>query len=57
MGAEAIQTAIHVVLPSLRSTCDKVNYLNERALLSSSFVVGFFLWGAISSFKRITNAI
>ena len=41
VGAEAIRSAIHVVLPSLRSTCDTVYCLGERALFSSSFVADF----------------
>ena len=42
MGMEAIRNAIHVVLPSLQSTCDTVHCLGERALLSSSFVAVFW---------------
>ena len=41
MGAEAIRSVIHVVLPSLRLTCDTVHCLGERALFSSSFVAVF----------------
>ena len=41
VGAEAIQSAIYVVLPSLRSTCDTVDSLGERALFSS-FVAIFW---------------
>ena len=51
---EAIRTAIHVVLPSLRSTCNTVHCLGERALFSSSFVAVFL---AISSFKRAFNTL
>ena len=42
LAAKAIQSAIHVVLPSLRSTCDTVHCLGERALSSSSFVAVFW---------------
>ena len=42
VSAEAIRSAIHVVLPSLRSTCDTVNFFffffGERARFSFSFV-------------------
>ena len=38
IGAEAIRRAIHVVLPSLRSTCDTVHCLGEKALFSSWMV-------------------
>ena len=47
VGAEAIRSAIHVVLPSLHSTCDMVHCLGERALFSSSFVAIF--WWFLSS--------
>ena len=42
VGAEAIWSAIHVVLPSLRLTCGMMHRLGERALLSSSFVAVFW---------------
>ena len=42
VGAEAIRSAILVVLPSLRSTCDTVHCLDERALVSSSFLTVFW---------------
>ena len=47
MGAEAIQGAIHGVLPSLRSTCDTGHCLGERALFSSLFVAAG--WGFLPS--------
>ena len=53
VGAEAIQSAIHVVLPSLWSNCDMVHCLNERVLFFSN--CGCFL--VISSFKCTNNAI
>ena len=37
VSVEAIWSTIHVVLPSLWSTCDTVHCLGERALSSSSF--------------------
>ena len=40
--AEEIRCAIHVVLLSLRSTCNTVHCLRERALFSSSFVAIFW---------------
>ena len=43
VGKEAILSAIHVVLPSLRLTCDTVHCLGERAPFSSSFVA-VLLW-------------
>ena len=55
VDAEAIRNAIHVVLLSLRSTCDTMHCLGERALLSSSFIALFLF--AISSFKFTNNAI
>ena len=42
VGAEAIQSAIHIALSLLRSTCDTVHYLGERELFSSSFVAIFW---------------
>ena len=42
VGVEAIWSAIHVVLSPLRSTCDTVHCLGERALFSSSFVAVFW---------------
>ena len=45
--AEAIRSAIHVVLPLLRSTCDMVHCLSERAHFSSSFVA--FFWKFLPS--------
>ena len=42
MAAEAIWRAIHVVLPSLRSTCDTVHCFRERALFSFSFATVFW---------------
>ena len=57
MGAEAIQRAIYLVLPSLPSTGDMVHCLGERALFFF-FICGRFLGGgAISSFKRTKDAI
>ena len=41
VNVEAIQSAIHIVLPLLWSTCDMVHCLGERALFSSSFVAIF----------------
>ena len=38
VSAEAIRSVIHVVLLSLRSICDTVHCLGERAFFSSSFV-------------------
>ena len=54
VGAEPIQSAIHVVLPLLQLICDMVHCLSERTLFSSSFVAIFL---AISSFKCSNNAI
>ena len=42
VGAEAIQSAVHVVLPSLQLICDKVHCLGERTFFSTSFVVIFW---------------
>ena len=41
LNTEAIWSAIHVVLPSLQSTCNTVNYLGERELFSL-FVATFW---------------
>ena len=45
MGVEAIRSVIHVVLPSLWSTCDMVHCLSERALFKK-FVASFLLSNA-----------
>ena len=42
VGVEAIQSAIHVVLPLLQSTCDMIHCLGEREFFSSSFVAVFW---------------
>ena len=42
VGAKAIWSAIHVVLPSLRLTCDTVHCLGERALFL--LYLWLFLW-------------
>ena len=42
VGAELIRSAIHVVLPSLRSTCSMVHCLVERVLFSSSFLADYW---------------
>ena len=47
MGAEAIQSAVHVVLPSLQLTCDMVHCLGERPHFSSLFAAIF--WRFLSS--------
>ena len=39
VGAEAIQSAIHVLLPLLQSTCDALYCLGERVLFSLFVVV------------------
>ena len=41
VDGEAIQSAIRVILLFLRSTCNTVHSLGERALFSSSFGVAF----------------
>ena len=46
--AEAIRSAIHVVWPSLRSTCDMVHCPGERELFSTSFVPVFW-WFLLSN--------
>ena len=51
MGAEAIRSAIHVILPSLRSSCDTVYYPDERAL----FLLHLWPFLAIYSFKHTNN--
>ena len=51
VSAEAFQSAVHIVLPSLRSTCDMEHHLDERAL---SFLHLWLFW-AISSFKCTSN--
>ena len=47
VGVEAIQNAIHVVLPPLQSTCDMVYCLGKRALITGSFLDDF--WQFIAS--------
>ena len=37
VDGEAIQSAIHAIMSLLRSTCDTVHCLDERALFCSSF--------------------
>ena len=41
VGAKAVWSAIHVVLPSLQLTCDTVYSLGKGALFSSLFVAVF----------------
>ena len=55
VGPEAIPSAIHEVLLSLRSTCNKVHCLGERALISSSFVAVFWWFLPSNATKMLYN--
>ena len=55
VGAEAIRSAIYAVLRSMRSTCDRVHCLGERALFSSLFMAVFWRFLQLNAIIMLHN--